>query len=161
MCVYVCVNGVNGGLASKQQGNEWSHAMCGPLASAVERRGHEWNTERCCFSCWWLCWLWMKQPQPLLEAAQQSTMESWAYFSHQHKGCSLDFMYIMANHAALELDVLPLTQDHKWKKTSISFWVFSHFTGDLRKTTDREYISIRWWLTNISFLSKFWFYLND
>lgn len=58
VCVYVCVQphqceqGVNGGLASKRQGNEWSHSVCGPLASAVERRGggHEWNTERRCFS---------------------------------------------------------------------------------------------------------------
>lgn len=32
----VLVDGVNGGLASEQQGNELSHGMCGPLAPAVE-----------------------------------------------------------------------------------------------------------------------------
>lgn len=39
LCVSMCANRVNGGLASKRQGNEWSHSVCGPLASAVERRG--------------------------------------------------------------------------------------------------------------------------
>ena len=38
-CICLCVSGVNGGLASKRQGNEWSHSVCGPLASAVERTG--------------------------------------------------------------------------------------------------------------------------
>lgn len=37
--VSVCGSRVNGGSASKRQGNEWSHSVCGPLASAVERMG--------------------------------------------------------------------------------------------------------------------------
>lgn len=43
-----CVDGVIGGRASEQQGNEWSRGVCGPLVSAVLREagGHERNTER-------------------------------------------------------------------------------------------------------------------
>lgn len=37
-CICACERG-EWGLASKRQGNEWSHSVCGPLASAVERRG--------------------------------------------------------------------------------------------------------------------------
>lgn len=73
----------------------WTSSLC-----SGEEGGHEWNTERCCFSPL-MALLVMDETAPslFLKAAQQHTVVSWGvYFSHQHKGCRLDLMRIITSH---------------------------------------------------------------